>query len=121
MLYLARFVLGIASGAICVTAPIFITEIAEEDVRGKLGMLFQIQFTFGILFQFVLGKCILKHWLSMLLNIFEKCRALAGVALSDNRWHTRFRFLLRRLRSARKCIYCVSKSRSCSLKLKKFN
>ncbi|CAG4967332.1 unnamed protein product [Parnassius apollo] len=60
MLIAARFIAGLATGGICVTAPMYIGEIAETSIRGSLGTLFQLFLTVGILITFVIGGW--THW-----------------------------------------------------------
>nr|WAS30608.1 facilitated trehalose transporter-like protein [Apocheima cinerarius] len=60
MLIAARFFAGIATGGICVAAPMYIGEIAETSIRGSLGAFFQLFLTVGILFTFVVGGW--THW-----------------------------------------------------------
>lgn len=55
MVYIGRFVTGMAGGAFCVTAPLYTSEIAEKEVRGALGSYFQLFLTIGILFSYVLA------------------------------------------------------------------
>lgn len=63
MLYVARFFAGVATGAICVTAPMYISEIAEVSVRGTVGSFFQMCICFGIfLTNFVV---IFTYWIGL--------------------------------------------------------
>ncbi|XP_033333649.2 facilitated trehalose transporter Tret1-2 homolog [Megalopta genalis] len=55
MLYIGRFITGIASGAFCVTAPMYTAEIAESKIRGRLGSYFQLLLTVGIFLSYALG------------------------------------------------------------------
>lgn len=55
MLLVARFILGVAGGAFCVTAPMYTGEIAESSIRGALGSYFQLMITIGILFVYAVG------------------------------------------------------------------
>lgn len=55
MLYVGRFLLGIAGGAFCITAPMYTGEIADKDIRGSLGTYFQMMLTVGILFVYAIG------------------------------------------------------------------
>lgn len=55
MLYVGRVLLGVAGGAFFVTAPMYIGEIAQKDIRGKLGTFFQLMVTVGILFVYSVG------------------------------------------------------------------
>lgn len=56
MLFIGRFFLGIAGGAFCVTAPTYTSEIAEPQIRGKLGSYFQLMMSLGILFSYIIGS-----------------------------------------------------------------
>lgn len=56
MVYVGRFITGMAGGAFCVTAPLYTSEIAEKEVRGALGSYFQLFLTVGILFAYLLAK-----------------------------------------------------------------
>lgn len=49
---IARFVGGVGVGASSVAAPIYISEIAPADKRGRLGILYQFFLVFGILTAF---------------------------------------------------------------------
>ncbi|XP_046383720.1 facilitated trehalose transporter Tret1-like [Ischnura elegans] len=55
VLYAARFISGLVTGASCVVAPMYIAEIAEDSVRGTLSALFQLLTTMGILVVYLLG------------------------------------------------------------------
>lgn len=55
MMYAARYILGIAGGAFCVTAPMYTGEIAQKEIRGTLGSFFQLMITIGILFVYIIG------------------------------------------------------------------
>lgn len=70
MLIAARFFAGLATGGICVAAPMYIGEIAETSIRGSLGAFFQLFLTVGILFTFVVGGW--THWqtLSIISAVF---------------------------------------------------
>ncbi|KAG5675605.1 hypothetical protein PVAND_005497 [Polypedilum vanderplanki] len=70
MLYAGRVFAGIATGASCVVAPMFISEIAETSLRGALGAFFQLFLTVGILFVYVIGSVVNWVQLSMISAIF---------------------------------------------------
>lgn len=70
MLYTGRVFAGIATGASCVVAPMFIGEIAETSLRGALGAFFQLFLTVGILFIYVAGALVDWVTLSWLSAIF---------------------------------------------------
>ncbi|CAB0031601.1 unnamed protein product [Trichogramma brassicae] len=55
MLNAARVIVGVAIGSACVLVPTYLSEIAEDEVRGTLGALFQFFLTVGIVYGFCLG------------------------------------------------------------------
>ncbi|KAJ8911433.1 hypothetical protein NQ315_005966 [Exocentrus adspersus] len=55
MIYVGRFLTGLAGGAFCVAAPIYTSEIAEKEIRGTLGSFFQLLLTVGILLSYIIG------------------------------------------------------------------
>lgn len=69
MLIVGRVFLGIASGAFCVTSPIYIGEIAQKEIRGTLGSYFQLMITIGILFVYSVGAGVNVFWLSIICGI----------------------------------------------------
>lgn len=58
-----KFFSGLATGASCVVAPMFVSEIAETSVRGALGAFFQLFLTIGILFIYVVGA--ITDWVTL--------------------------------------------------------
>lgn len=68
-LYVARIFAGIATGGICVTAPLYIGETAEASIRGALGSFFQLLLTIGILYSYVLGSTVNYQWLGILCGL----------------------------------------------------
>ncbi|XP_017128404.1 facilitated trehalose transporter Tret1-2 homolog isoform X1 [Drosophila elegans] len=69
MLYASRFILGIAGGAFCVTAPMYTGEIAQKEIRGTLGSFFQLMITIGILFVYAIGAGLDIFWVSCVCGI----------------------------------------------------
>lgn len=55
LVMVGRFLLGISGGAFCVAAPVYIGEIAQNDIRGSLGGYFQLMLVIGVLFAYVVG------------------------------------------------------------------
>uniref|UniRef100_U5EUX1 Facilitated trehalose transporter Tret1 n=1 Tax=Corethrella appendiculata TaxID=1370023 RepID=U5EUX1_9DIPT len=84
MLYAGRLFSGIATGATCVVAPMYISEIAETSVRGALGAFFQLFLTVGILFVYVVGAY--THWqhLSIVCVIFPVLLIIAMVFIPES-------------------------------------
>ena len=60
MLYIGRFIIGIASGMTTLSVPLYIGEIASKEIRGLLGSGFQIACTAGSLATYSLG--LLVSW-----------------------------------------------------------
>ncbi|KAF2879593.1 hypothetical protein ILUMI_26575 [Ignelater luminosus] len=58
MIYIGRFICGMAGGAFCVSAPMYTSEIAEKEIRGALGSYFQLLLTVGILFSYIMGLAV---------------------------------------------------------------
>ncbi|KAJ8917707.1 hypothetical protein NQ315_005156 [Exocentrus adspersus] len=58
MVYAGRLLTGIAGGSFAVTAPLYTSEIAETEVRGRLGTFFQLFITIGVLYAQVFGYCL---------------------------------------------------------------
>ena len=50
LFYVGRILIGFGGGAFSLTAPLFVSEIAEVRIRGALGTLMQLQVTLGICF-----------------------------------------------------------------------
>ncbi|XP_019870659.1 facilitated trehalose transporter Tret1 isoform X1 [Aethina tumida] len=55
MIYVGRFILGLAGGSFCVSAPLYTSEIAEDAIRGTLGTFFQLLLVVGILMSNIMG------------------------------------------------------------------
>ncbi|KAK6622024.1 hypothetical protein RUM44_001831 [Polyplax serrata] len=68
-LFVARLLAGIATGGICVVAPLYIGEIAETSIRGNLGSYFQLLLTVGILFSYMLGALLDYTWLGIVSGV----------------------------------------------------
>ncbi|XP_077287491.1 facilitated trehalose transporter Tret1-like isoform X2 [Arctopsyche grandis] len=77
MIYAARFFSGIATGGICVTAPMYIGEIAETSIRGALGSFFQLFLTIGILFANLIGGALTWRIFSVVCSIIPVIFAVA--------------------------------------------
>jgi len=54
-LYVARFIQGAVAGIVYSVVPMYIAEVAEPSVRGKLGAHVQTSWHFGILFAYITG------------------------------------------------------------------
>lgn len=65
MLLSGRFVIGLAGGAFCVSAPQYSSEISEKEIRGIVGTFFQVLINGGILFAYIVGAYMSVFWLSV--------------------------------------------------------
>lgn len=70
MLLVGRFILGLAGGCFCISAPQYSTEIAEKEIRGILGTFFQLILIAGILFVYTIGAFITIFWTNVVCAIF---------------------------------------------------
>lgn len=66
MLLIGRFMLGLAGGAFCVSAPQYSAEISEKQIRGIVGTFFQLLVNVGILFVYVVGAFTSVFWMSII-------------------------------------------------------
>ena len=55
VLVIARVLLGVAIGLASATAPVYISEVAPPDIRGRLVTFFQLAVTIGIVVAYVVG------------------------------------------------------------------
>lgn len=70
MLLIGRFVLGLAGGCFCISAPQYSTEIAEKEIRGILGTFFQLLVIGGILFVYIVGAFVPIFWTNVICSVF---------------------------------------------------
>lgn len=73
----ARFLGGFVGGGVFVIVPIFIAEIAEDNIRGLLSSFLVFNCTLGCLFAFVFGHFLTYHRAAMLYSIFPILGAIA--------------------------------------------
>lgn len=69
MLLIGRFMLGLAGGAFCVSAPQYSAEIAEKEIRGIVGTFFQVLINVGILFVYIVGAFLPVFWTNIVCAI----------------------------------------------------
>nr|XP_022905404.1 facilitated trehalose transporter Tret1-like [Onthophagus taurus] len=69
VLILGRFLTGIAAGGSSISCPLYINEIAQKTIRGKLGSYFQIMVTVGVLYANVFGKILSINYYTMSCSI----------------------------------------------------
>lgn len=66
MVVAGRFVTGACGGMFCVAAPIYSAEISEKQIRGTLGVFFQLLLVIGILYVYCTGFIGDIVWISSL-------------------------------------------------------
>nr|CAD7202865.1 unnamed protein product [Timema douglasi] len=64
-LYAGRFVSGLSVGVTTAINPIYVDEIAEDEVRGTLGIYVELMITVGILWSFIIGSYSPYMWFSI--------------------------------------------------------
>ncbi|ODM88243.1 Facilitated trehalose transporter Tret1 [Orchesella cincta] len=69
MIISGRAITGFCGGGFSLVSPLFVAEMAEDNIRGALGSGFQIMLTFGILFvsvvPYVFGSFLSYKWLAI--------------------------------------------------------
>ncbi|XP_075995853.1 solute carrier family 2, facilitated glucose transporter member 6 [Genypterus blacodes] len=65
MLYVGRFLTGVAGGMTAASIPVYISEISHRGVRGALGSCPQITAVFGTLTLYALGLVVPWRWLAI--------------------------------------------------------
>jgi sugar porter (SP) family MFS transporter len=68
VLVIARTILGVAIGLASATAPVYISEVAPPDIRGRLVTFFQLAVTVGIVVAYIVGLAFdsSEDWRAML-------------------------------------------------------
>lgn len=84
MLYAGRFICGLAVGATTVAVPLYTNEIAEDKVRGALGVYLDMMLTTGILVVYCLGAAFDALWLSAICAASSPVLALAFLAMPES-------------------------------------
>ncbi|PSN54583.1 hypothetical protein C0J52_07381 [Blattella germanica] len=56
ILYVARFLAGVGTAAVTVFTPVYVTEIAADNVRGSLGTFYVLMCNFGVLLVYIIGS-----------------------------------------------------------------
>nr|CAD7428433.1 unnamed protein product [Timema monikensis] len=64
-LYAGRYISGLSVGVTTAINPIYVDEIAEDEVRGTLGIYVELMITVGILWSFIVGSYSPYIWFSI--------------------------------------------------------
>lgn len=91
MLIFARFLLGLAIGIASFTAPLYLAEVAPENIRGSMISLYQLMITAGILIAFLSNTAFSYHeawrWMLGIIAIPGVLFLIGVFALPDSpRW-----------------------------------
>lgn len=77
MLLIGRFMIGLAGGAFCVSAPQYSAEIAEKEIRGRTGSFCVLLIHGGILYVYLVGAYMSVFWTNILCAIIPLVFGLA--------------------------------------------
>ncbi|KAJ8874910.1 hypothetical protein PR048_022800 [Dryococelus australis] len=55
LLFCARFFFGVASAGTCLLAPSYLSDVAEDDIKGQLGVFYTLTLDFGITLAYIMG------------------------------------------------------------------
>ncbi|KAF5293480.1 hypothetical protein FQA39_LY02965 [Lamprigera yunnana] len=75
VLYVARFFLGVANGAVCVLSPMYISEISDSKFRGTLGSFFEFLIYVAVVFVAICGAYF--SYITLTITIGVICCALS--------------------------------------------
>ncbi|KAG8248445.1 hypothetical protein J6590_040918 [Homalodisca vitripennis] len=64
-LIVARLIAGIGNNGAVASVPAFISEMAQDDLRGFFGSFYMMFVNFGIMYSYVLGTYLHYYWLSI--------------------------------------------------------
>lgn len=87
VLLVGRFLSGLAAGGVFVLVPLYVSEIAEDSVRGTLGSFFIFSINFGTLLMFVAGNYMSYSLVPRVMIMFPIAFALAFAFLVETPQH----------------------------------
>ncbi|XP_044733639.1 uncharacterized protein LOC123296242 [Chrysoperla carnea] len=85
--YIARFISGISVGACFSVIPMYISEIASPEIRGKLGTSYGLSMSAGILLSFILGAYLPIVTNAMICTIFPIIMLILSFYLPETPYH----------------------------------
>lgn len=86
-LLVGRFLAGLAAGGVFVLVPLYVSEIAEDKVRGILGSFFIFSINFGTLIMFVAGNYLSYSLVPRIMISFPIIFALTFVFMPESPQH----------------------------------
>lgn len=98
MLYAGRIFNGFSIGAYSVIIPVYLAEISDKKIRGKIITLFQILVCDGILFSYLLGYPLNLFWMNLTSACLAATYSIGLFFIPESPWylvsHTKFNFFL---------------------------
>lgn len=93
MLYVGRVLMGVGFGGSGVVVPIYIGEIAEKSIRGRLIAFFEVNIQTGIFFSYILGYFFQVFTQTLISLIIMAGFAIAMIFIPESpRYHVSFVF-----------------------------
>ncbi|KAG6445900.1 hypothetical protein O3G_MSEX004159 [Manduca sexta] len=86
-MYVARFLMGSATGIAAVVTMIYVTEIADKEIRGALGMTVQIMNNLGSLIMYGIGPFVSYTALNSILVSIPICYSLACLWIPESPYY----------------------------------
>ncbi|KAG5671420.1 hypothetical protein PVAND_001618 [Polypedilum vanderplanki] len=83
MMFIGRFILGIAGGAFYIAMPQYTTEIAQNDIRGILGSFLQLQISLGVLFVYTIGAYLTVYRMNIICGICPIIFAISFIFMPE--------------------------------------
>lgn len=79
----ARAFAGITLGSLFIVLPLFVTDMADDRVRGQLNAFMTVFFNAGMLFAFVIGQQVTFYTFPMIMMVFPVVFVLGFGLLPD--------------------------------------
>lgn len=83
-LYVGRALTGVCVGVVSVAAPMYLSEIAENSIRGTLGTFFQLQLTVGVFVAYIVGLVKDAFFISVILSTLPIVFACTFVCMPES-------------------------------------
>ncbi|XP_050435946.1 facilitated trehalose transporter Tret1-like isoform X4 [Adelges cooleyi] len=87
MLYIGRILQGVGCGAMCAIIPTYVGEIAEADIRGFLGGMYQLFIVSGIFYSYVLGNVLTYSQLNFACAMWMFVHIIAVVYMPESPYY----------------------------------
>ncbi|XP_022831124.1 facilitated trehalose transporter Tret1-like [Spodoptera litura] len=87
LMYVARFMMGLATGIIAVVTMIYVTEISDKEIRGALGMTVQVMNNLGSLTVYSVGPFVSYKTLNCIILIIPVCYVLLCLWIPESPYY----------------------------------